>query len=38
MFKVITNLMRKVLERTQLQEYHFFTNFTPLFYALAVQI
>jgi hypothetical protein len=30
--------MGKVLKMTQLHEYHFCTNFTPLLYALAVQI
>jgi hypothetical protein len=37
MFEISTNFMGKVLKRT-LHKYHFSTNFTPLLYALAVQI
>jgi hypothetical protein len=38
MFKISSNFMDKVLKIIQLHEYHFSTNFTPLLYALAVQI
>lgn len=38
MFKISSNFTGKVLKMTQLHEYHFSTNFTLLFYALAVQI
>jgi hypothetical protein len=34
----VQNFMDKVLKFIQLHEYHFSTNFAPLFYALAVQI
>ena len=38
MFKLPSNFMRKVLKMTNLRQYHFFTYFTSLFYALPVQI
>ena len=38
MFKILYNFKGKVLKITQLHEYHFSTNFTSLFYALAIQI
>jgi hypothetical protein len=38
MFKISFNFMDKFLKMIQLHEYDFSTNFTPLLYALAVQI
>jgi hypothetical protein len=38
MFEISTNFMGKVLKWAQLHEYNFSTTFTPLLYALAVQI
>jgi hypothetical protein len=38
MFKVSPNFMDKVLKLIKLDEYHFSTYFTPLLYALVVQI
>jgi hypothetical protein len=38
MFKIPPNFMDKVIKIAKLHEYHFPTNFTPLLYALAVQI
>ena len=38
MFKLPSNFMSKVLKMTNLHQYHFFTYFTSLFYALPVQI
>jgi hypothetical protein len=34
----VQNFMDKVLKMIKLHEYHFPTNFTPLLYAVAVQI
>jgi hypothetical protein len=38
MFKISSNSMGKVLKMIKLNEYNFSTNFTPLLYALVVQI
>jgi hypothetical protein len=38
MFKISSKFMDRVLKIIELHEYQFSTNFTPLLYALAVQI
>jgi hypothetical protein len=38
LFEISSTFMDKVLKMYQLHEYHFYTNYTLLFYALAVQI
>jgi hypothetical protein len=38
LFEILSTFMGKVLKMYQLHEYHFYTNHTLLFYALAVQI